>query len=500
MSTTAVGTASVKDSGLGSEDYPAGVPALVVDDDADVRSVISKCLRKFKVGVVEAESLAQAREMFEEGEQFSMVFLDRCLPDGDGVEFSREVMDRQPGLAVVIVTGQGSADNANVAIAGGAFGYIPKPCQIADIRNALLRKYPTLSDAFHDGSATGPVIDGSSDDEEEEIGVRLIGNSSVMIRVALEIGEIAKMTRPVLITGKSGTGKEVVAQKIHEMSSRAGRKFVAVNCGAMPQELIESTLFGHTRGAFTGATVDRKGVFEEADGGTIFLDEITETTAAFQVKLLRVLQEHRVTRVGSNQEIKLDVRVIASSNRNVVDEVTAGRFREDLYFRLKGSEIFLPPLQDRREDVMPLVLHFAGITARKTRRKVAFSTAVLSALKAYDWPGNVRELESVIDSAVQRCNGVVLLSDLPRDLREIGDDLVGDLVGDLNENEVAVVGAVVGTTREMQTLEEVEDAHMQRVLRHCNGNKTQAAKMLGLDRSAFGKKCRENGWGVKIAE
>ncbi len=312
-----------------------------------------------------------------------------------------------------------------------------------------------------------------------------------MIRVALEIGEIAKMTRPVFITGKSGTGKEVVAQKIHEMSSRAGRKFVAVNCGAMPQELIESTLFGHMRGAFTGAITDRKGVFEEADGGTIFLDEITETTATFQVKLLRVLQEHRITRVGSNQEIKLDVRVIASSNRNVVDEVAAGHFREDLYFRLKGSEIFLPPLKDRREDVMPLAFHFAGITARKTGRKVAFSTAVIAALKAYDWPGNVRELESAIDSAVQRCNGIVLLSDLPRDLRAI----VGDL-----KNEVAVVGALVGNTEEMQTMEEVEDAHMQRVLRHCNGNKTQAARMLGLDRSAFGKKCREKGWGLKIAE
>ncbi len=450
MSTTAVGTSSVTDSGIGSGDYPAGVPVLVVDDEADVRSVISKCLRKFKVGV------------------------------------------RQPGLAVVIITGQGSADNANVAIAGGAFGYIPKPCVIGDIRDAFLRKYPTLSDTFHDGSAIGPAIDGSSDDEEEESGVKLIGNSTVMIRVAIEIGEIAKMTRPVLITGKSGTGKEVVAMRIHEMSSRAGRKFVAVNCGAMPQELIESTLFGHMRGAFTGAITDRKGVFEEADGGTIFLDEITETTAAFQVKLLRVLQEHRITRVGSNQEIKLDVRVIASSNRNVVDEVAAGRFREDLYFRLKGSEIFLPPLKDRREDVMPLAVHFAGITARKTGRKVAFSTAVMAALKAYDWPGNVRELESVIDSAVQRCNGIVLLSDLPRDLRAI--------VGDLNENEVPVVGGLVSNTEEMQTLEEVEDAHMQRVLRHCNGNKTQAARVLGLDRSAFGKKCREKGWGVKMGE
>jgi transcriptional regulator with PAS, ATPase and Fis domain len=293
------------------------------------------------------------------------------------------------------------------------------------------------------------------------------------------------MTRPVFLTGRSGTGKEVIARSIHEMSERSGRKFVAVNCGAMPQELIESALFGHVKGAFTGATMDRKGIFEDADGGTVFLDEITETTAAFQVKLLRVLQEHCITRVGSNQEIKLDVRVIASSNRNVLDEVAGGRFREDLYFRLKGSEIFLPPLKDRRDDIIPLALHFAGMTADKIERKISVSMGVLEALKGYEWPGNVRELESCMDSAVQRCNGMVLLSDLPRDMRIV----VGDLHGD--------EGPVVGTPEEVLSVKELADAHILQVLRQCNGNQSKAAKLLHIDRTELGRKIKRNRWEVK---
>ena len=487
MSNTGVSAQTLaKDNAVIVGDYPRGLSVLVVDDEADVRNVISRCLRKFKVPVVEAETLVQARDMFEAGERFSMVFLDRCLPDGDGVEFSREIMDFQPGLAVVIVTGNGSGENANFALAGGAFRYIPKPCLISDLRDAVLMKYPKLSDASHDGSAAEFEVKIPSD-EDEESGVKLIANSGAMIRVSLDIAEIANMTMGALITGATGTGKEVVAKKIHEMSSRARRKFVAINCGAMPQELIESTLFGHVKGAFTGAIQDRTGVFEEADGGTVFLDEITETSAAFQVKLLRVLQENCITRVGSNLEIKLDVRVIASSNRNVVDEVSAGRFREDLYFRLSGSEIYLPPLKDRREDLMPLALYFAGIAAKKIKRKnVAISSGVMAALKTYDWPGNVRELESVIRSAVERSQRLVLLSHLPRKLRLI--------VGDLKEDAVAVVG----TTEEVLTMEEVEDAHMLETLRRCDGNMSLAAKKLGIDRSAFGRRCRAKGWVTRI--
>lgn len=489
VSTIAGGAVSVKRSTLGSDEYPNGLPVLVIDDEAEVRSVIGKCLRKFKVSVVEAESLGKARERFESGEQFSIVFLDKCLGDGDGVEFFKEVHELLPELAVVIITGQGSGDNAIEAIEAGAFGYIPKPCCISDIRDAFLRRYPGFGDTFEDGAVADAVVVETTEQDDEYRGVKLIANSGVMIRVVISVGEIAKMTRPVLISGPTGTGKEVVARKIHELSSRSSRKFVPVNCGAIPQELVESILFGHVKGAFTSAFTDRKGLFEEADGGTIFLDEITETTAAFQVKLLRVLQEQRISRVGSNQETKLDVRVIASSNRNVVDEVSAGRFREDLYFRLKGSEILLPALKERPEDIMPLAVHFAGSTARKSGAKVSFSAGVVRALKIYDWPGNVRELESVMDSAVQRCNGrMVLLSDLPRDLRA--------RVGDLNGDEEAVVGV----SEELRPLADVQEEHIKRVLRHCNGNMTAAAKILGMDRSWVGRLCRRNGWGREASK
>ena len=481
MSTTAVSTVvSADESRMVSLPYPVGLPVLIVDDDADVRTTISRCLRKFEVPVVEVESLGEARGRFDGGERFSFVFLDRCLPDGDGVEFCAELLQREPSLAICIVTGQGSGQNAERALSDGAFDYLPKPAMVSEIRNVLLKKYPDLSEAAADGMAVGPVIDASGD--EEEIGVQLIAQSGVMIRVTKEIREIARMSCGVFLQGVTGTGKEVVAKKIHEMSARGGKRILTINCGAIARDLIESELFGHVKGSFTGASADKKGFFEEADGSTIFLDEITETTAAFQVKLLRFLQEHKIRRVGSNSEIKLDVRVIASSNRNVADEVLNGRFREDLYYRLKGAEIFLPPLKDRREDIMPLAHYFARAWAKK--RTIQFSNGVVQALKAYDWPGNVRELRQAVDFAAERCNGRVLLSDLPRELRIV--------TGDLREDEPFAVGMA----EEFLPLKEFTDEYKQRVLASCGGNKTRAAKILGVDRTWFGKECREKGWGL----
>ncbi len=461
-------------------DYPEHLPVLVVDDEADVRTVIRRCLQKLNIKVVEAETLGHARRRFESGEEFSLVFLDRCLPDGDGVDFAQEILDWCPKLAVAIITGLGNSRNAEKAIQGGAFAYLPKPLTPSEIRKVLFRRYPRLSDSFRDGELAGPIIDGSLQNEGES-GVTLIARSPQMIRLTLEILEIAKMTRSVLVTGASGTGKEVIARKIHEMSSRRDRKFVGVNCGAMNLELIESELFGHTRGAFTGAVNDRKGVFEEANGGTVFLDEITETSAVFQVKLLRVLQEHRISRVGSNQEIVLNVRVIAASNRNVVEEVAAGNFREDLYFRLKGSEIFIPALKDRREDIEPLAIHFAQLTVRETGRPVAFSRGAMTALQSYDWPGNVRELHSAVDSAVQRCNGIVLTSDLPKDLRL-----------DLGELKT-------GSVR-LRSLEDANNDYCLQVLRSCQGNKTRAADILGIDRGTMTKLSHKKGWDDQFAD
>jgi len=478
MTMAAVSTVSSVESLIA--EYPEDLPVLVVDDDGDVRTVIVRALRKFKIKVVESETLAETRRRFDVGERFSFVFLDRCLPDGDGVDFMREMLDICPNLAVCIITANGTGTNAQKAIEDGAFDYFPKPCYVSEIRDVIERKYPRLSDSFRSGELAGPIIDGSKG--EDECGVALIAHSAPMIRLTKEILQIAKMTRCVLVSGASGSGKEVIARKIHEMSSRGDRRFVAINCGAIPLELIESMLFGHVKGAFTGAVLDHRGVFEEANGGTVFLDEVTETSEAFQVKLLRVLQEQRITRVGSNEEIRLNVRVIASSNRNVLEAVASGAFREDLYFRLKGSEVSVPALRDRRVDIEPLARHFAKLTVRETGKPVAFSLGAMAALQNYAWPGNVRELQSVVDSAVQRCNGIVLISDLPRELR------VNQ--GELSANEIPTIGI----SAPMRSLEVVANDYILEVLNWCGGNKTQAAGILRINRVTLARLSKKMGW------
>lgn len=481
MTSVATAAASVKSL---VADYPDHLPVLVVDDDADVRSVISRCLQRYKVKVVESGTLSDARRRFRSGEEFSLVFLDRCLPDGDGVDFAQEILQESPDLACAIITGNGTGANAEKAIEAGAFAYLPKPCTVSEIRKVLFRRYPRLCDSFRDGKLAGPIIDGSMQYEDESR-VTFIAHSAQMIKLRLEILEIAKMSRCVLVSGASGTGKELVARKIHEKSERAGCRFVAINCGSVNDQLIESTLFGHVRGAFTGAVTDRKGVFEEAQGGTVLLDEITETSEGFQVKLLRVLQEQRLSRVGTNHEIPVNVRVIAASNRNVSEQVRAGKFREDLYFRLKRSEIHVPPLKHRSEDIEPLAFYFANLTVKETKRPVAFSRGAMTALQSYEWPGNVRELQSAVDSAVQRCNGIVLVSDLPKELN----------LADLKPDEMAVVGSSA-----LRSVEEATNDHILRVLRLCQGNKSKAARILKTARSTLIRLSRSKGWDERFAD
>jgi DNA-binding NtrC family response regulator len=371
-------------------------------------------------------------------------------------------------MLVTIITGQGSGEEAVQAMDDGIFDYIPKPCKVSEIRESFRRGVPEIgaSEMEDDG-----VPLGGGDPTAKELVV--IARSRAMIHMLRQAHKIAKMNRPVLVQGETGTGKEVVARKIHAMSSRGDKKFIPVNCGAIPQELIESELFGHIKGSFTGADKDRTGLFEEASGGTIFLDEVTETSPAFQVKLLRVLQEGKLRRVGSNQEVRVDVRVIAACNKNVLDEVAQNRFRQDLYFRLTGSEIYLPPLKERREDIIPLAEHFAAKTAGTLDTQVILSKSVKKVLQGFDWPGNVRQLENAVDYAVQSCNGTVLLSDLPRNLQVT--------VGDVEEDEKTVIG----TAEEVLPLAEVERRYIAQVMRMCGGNKTKAAKLLGVSRRSF---------------
>jgi transcriptional regulator with GAF, ATPase, and Fis domain len=289
---------------------------------------------------------------------------------------------------------------------------------------------------------------------------------------------VATTNLPVLLTGESGTGKEVVASSLHSHSSRAGEPFVAVNCGAISAELIESELFGHVKGSFTGADRDRRGLWEEADKGTVFLDEITETTPAFQVKLLRALQQGEIRRVGSNHTQRVDVRVIAASNRNVEEEVEAGRFRKDLFYRLNAVSIVLPPLRERKEDILLLAKSFAE-RVYSLSPEVKFSLEALELLEGYTWPGNIRELENAVVRATAICDGVIHAKDLPERVQQYcrlrAQGLASQTTGETNPPVV----------EEWSSLAVIEGRYVKKVLTHTRGNKQAAARILDVDRKTL---------------
>src|SRR6185312_467337 len=325
--------------------------ALVIDDDRQVSIFVAQVLRDEGWETSEAESAEQAFELSLQ-EQWQAVFCDVRLGGADGFQVLRRFKEQSPGTKVVLMTGHGSAGGALDATAFGAYDYLLKPFGVEELQ--------TLSQALREQIVTRREQNISSNSSGGyQSDVELVGRSEVFIEVMKQVGRVATTNLSVLLTGESGTGKEVVASALHRRSRRASHPFVAVNCGAIPGELIEAELFGHVKGSFTGADRDRVGLWEEADGGTVFLDEITETTPAFQVKLLRAVQEGEIRRVGSNQTIKVDVRVVAASNRDVEDEVKAGRFRKDLFYRLNAVSIVLPPLRERPQDILPLAKTFA---------------------------------------------------------------------------------------------------------------------------------------------
>ncbi|MDQ3806135.1 MAG: sigma-54 dependent transcriptional regulator [Acidobacteriota bacterium] len=443
--------------------------ALVVDDNELVRGNVAELLRGDGWEVCEAESAARAFELLG-GERWSLVFCDVKLSDGgdEGYDVLRRFTAEQPEAQIVLMTGHASAVGALDAVSSGAYDYLPKPFEndrVLRIARAVRRG---IEKRAHPGT-TGelpprPVY--TSD-------IELVGVSAAFVEVMKLVGRVAGTTLPVLVTGESGTGKELVARAIHRRSARAARPFVAVNCGAIPAELIESELFGHTRGSFTGAERDRRGLLQEADGGTVFLDEITETTPAFQVKLLRALQDGEIRRVGSNQTISVDVRVIAASNRDVEREMREGRFRQDLFYRLNAVTLHLPPLRERAEDIMPLARHFAEGAARQSARGcVSFTREAVRLLEAYDWPGNIRELENAVVRAAALCDQAIRPEDLPEHVRG-------------SRPPAGEAGAPAGAGEEIISLAELEARHVARVLAHTGGNKQAAARVLGIDRTTL---------------
>ena len=454
--------------------------ALVIDDEAQLRAFVTTALREEGWETCEAESAERAFELLHEHE-WSAVFCDVLLGGVDGYGVLRRFKDELPETKVILMTGHGSAAGALDATAFGAYDYLLKPFGLEELQ--------ALSQGLREQLTTGPTrFPPNSRGGVYKSDIDLVGRSTVFVEVMKQVGRVATTDLPVLLTGESGTGKEVVASALHRRSLRAEKPFVALNCGAIPGELIESELFGHVRGSFTGAERDRPGLWEEANGGTVFLDEITETTPAFQVKLLRAVQEGEIRRVGSNQTQRVDVRVIAASNRHVEGEVAAGRFRQDLFYRLNAVSIVLPPLRERREDILPLAKRFAD-QVYSLGAGVRFSAEALVALEEYQWPGNIRELENAVVRAVALCDGVIRLKDLP------------DLVRIQRVSQFSEVdhrpGAVPSIADEWPSLQILEGRYVARVLTRTKGNKQVAARLLEVDRKTLDRMIKRHRISVK---
>ena len=422
-------------------------PILIVDDDAGFRGFLETVLTGEGYPVQTAGSVREATAQASRT-QFALVLTDLRLPDGDGIAVLRWFRENAPEVPVVIITAFGSIQNAVDAMKLGAVDYLGKPLRSPEELRVLVRR--TLEQ--HRIARERDVL--LDEDARRFSCGTMIGQDDGMVRVLELARKVAPTGATVLITGESGTGKELLARCIHDNSPRSRRVFVPVNCAALSPTLIESELFGHERGAFTGAVGQHSGRFERAHGGTLFLDEIGELDSASQGKLLRVLQEKTLERVGGARQIQVDVRLIAATNRNLKEMVAQGRFREDLYYRLNLFPLELPPLRDRRDDIIPLARHFLSRAAKNLGKAGMRLTARAEAvLFAYGWPGNVRELENAMERMAILCEGTVDAPDLPM-------------------TEAGPVRAV--------TVREIERQAIEDALRRHGGNRTRAARELGI--------------------
>ena len=439
---------------------------LVVDDEEGMRSFLARALGS-RCGLVEAAPSAEAAAELVNRIHFDVVILDIALPGKSGVEWLREL--KAGGFAgdVILITAFADIDTAIQALRAGAADYILKPFRLDQILAAVKRSLDRSRLVRENFVLKRQLAERSGDEG-------IVGQSEAIQKVRAMVRRLAPLPSTVLLQGESGTGKEVVARALHELSPRASRPFVPVNCGAISPELIESELFGHAKGAFTGAADARNGLFYYAQGGTIFLDEIAELPQAIQTKLLRVVEDRRIRPVGSNREVPVDVRIIAATNRDLGRAVAEGRFREDLFYRLDVVAVTLPPVRERPGDIAMLARHFVLQLAPHLGVEALPLTAdVARALAEYPWPGNARELRNFIERSL-------ILGHYPLEALAIADaasDLDGDAAGSPD------------------SLAEVEKRHMLTVLEASGGNKTEAARRLGISRKTLERKCAL--WGIR---
>jgi two-component system response regulator AtoC len=451
----------------------APVRVLVVDDDEITCNLLEEVLSKEGYAVHKA---LDGREAIDRGEKqtYDVVLSDIKMIDVDGMEVLRAYRQRSPETIIIMMTAFGSIETAIRAIKEGAYDYVSKPFKLDEIKLTLQRALEQRR-----------LVEENIHFRQELITKykleNIVGRSPQMLQVYKTIARVAESRSTVLVTGESGTGKELIARAIHFNSPRAARPFVAVDCSSLAETLLESELFGHVRGAFTGAVAAKKGLFEEADRGTCFLDEIGDISLAMQAKLLRVLQEHEIKRVGGTETIKIDVRIVAATNQNLEALVTEKKFREDLFYRLNVVSIHLPPLRERPEDVPLLADHFLRKYASQNNKPVSrISPEAMDHLVRHRWPGNVRELENVIERAATLSGtNLILPEDLPRRL----------------QMEPAQMS--LSSLPSRMPLSELEKLYIQKVLEETGGNKKKAADILGIDRRTLYRMATRLGLTIK---
>ena len=432
---------------------------LVVDDDRSICKMIGSLLDmegyEYKVVGRGEDALDVLR-----AESIDIVISDIYMGDVSGLDVLEAARETSPDAEVVIMTAHGSVETAVRAVRSGAFDYISKPFAVEDILG-VIRRIEEKENLIRNSGAVSEMGEDFPD-------TGIIGTSRKMVAIYKKLARIAAIDAPVLIYGETGVGKELIANAIHENSDRAQAPFVVINCGALTETLLESELFGHERGAFTGAVGSRKGLFESATGGTVFLDEISETSLAFQVKLLRVIQEREIRRVGSNQTVGVNIRALAATNRDLRDMMTEGQFREDLFHRLNVFTVSIPPLRERSEDIPVLAAHYLKQYSEQYGSSASLLPEAVELMCRYQWPGNVRELKNVIERALTFSDtGMIGPGDL-----ELGDSAA--------ETEDVDAGS----------LQSMEREHIVRILKETGGNKKKAAEILGIERRTLYNKAK----------
>jgi len=451
------------------ESRKSGRRILVVDDEERICEAVKRALERSGYQVDTKLSALDALEALRKGAP-DMVICDIKMPDMDGMSLLERIKEHDPNIPVLIITGYASIESAVEAVRKGAQEYIPKPFTPDQIRFLVER-------AFERKRLIERNLYLNTELGQAQVRNVVRGTSPVMQRMFDLVAKVAGTDSSVLITGESGTGKEVVARLIHFGGARAGAPFVTVNCSAIPKDLLESELFGHMRGSFTGALYTKRGSFEQADGGTFFLDEIGDMRIEMQAKILRALEERRIKRIGSEDEIPVDARVIAATNKNLREEIKAGRFREDLFYRLDIVQIEIAPLREHKEDIPILARHFLKVLCGEMKKPpMHFSDEALGLLVSHDWPGNVRELRNAVERALIFANPgePIRTGHFPRGLRDKTN------------------ARLQSSRKDLRSLREVETAHIRAVLEACEGNKARAAECLGISPSTIWRKLQED--------